>query len=216
MRPRARLLARARDESRRILPAERIAMRLPAVAAASLFALAASAPSESAAFCGFYVAGAGAKLFNNATMVVLMRDGTRTVLSMQNNYQGPPTDFAMVVPVPVVLQKENVKTLPREIFGRVDKLAAPRLVEYWEEDPCAPPVEYERLRKAGGVPAPTALAAEDGVKIEAQFTVGEYEVVILSAKESTGLDRWLRANKYNIPAGAEPYLKSYVESGSKF
>ena len=47
-------------------------------------------------------------------MVVLMRDGTRTVLSMQNNYQGPPEDFAMVVPVPVVLQKENVKTLPRE------------------------------------------------------------------------------------------------------
>jgi hypothetical protein len=41
------------------------------------------------AFCGFYVAGADEKLFNNATMVVLMREGTRTVLSMQNNYQGP-------------------------------------------------------------------------------------------------------------------------------
>ena len=50
------------------------------------------------AFCGFYVGGADAELFNNATMVVLMRDGTRTVLSMQNNYQGPPEDFAMVVP----------------------------------------------------------------------------------------------------------------------
>ena len=41
------------------------------------------------AFCGFYVAGGGAELFNNATQVVLMREGTRTVLSMQNNYQGP-------------------------------------------------------------------------------------------------------------------------------
>ena len=27
------------------------------------------------AFCGFYVAGADQKLFNNATMVVLMREG---------------------------------------------------------------------------------------------------------------------------------------------
>jgi hypothetical protein len=69
------------------------------------------APRAADAFCGFYVSGADAKLFNNATMVVLMREGTKTVLSMQNNYQGPPEDFAMVVPVPVVLQKENVKTL---------------------------------------------------------------------------------------------------------
>ena len=37
-------------------------------------------------------------MFNDAT-IVLMRSGTRTVLSMQNNYKGPPTDFAMAVPV---------------------------------------------------------------------------------------------------------------------
>jgi hypothetical protein len=45
----------------------------------------------------------------------------------------------MVVPVPVVLQEQNVKTLPRDIFDRPDKLSAPRLVEYWEQDPCKPP-----------------------------------------------------------------------------
>ena len=61
-------------------------------------------PTTSRAFCGFYVSGADASLYNNATMVVMMREGTRTVLSMQNNYQGPPEDFAMIVPVPVVLQ----------------------------------------------------------------------------------------------------------------
>ena len=75
------------------------------------------------AFCGFYVAGADQKLFNNATTVVLMRQGTRTVLSMQNNYQGPPENFAMVVPVPVVLQKENVKTLPTDIFDKIDQFS---------------------------------------------------------------------------------------------
>src|SRR5438045_981117 len=124
-------------------------------------------------FCGFYVNDSGGKLFNNATQVVLMRDGTRTVLSMQNNYQGPPQNFALVVPVPVVLQKENVKTLPREIFDRVDTLAAPRLVEYWEQDPCRSPVMMEApaaapmtmMRAASG-----AGGAGLGVKIEAQFT----------------------------------------------
>jgi hypothetical protein len=83
--------------------------RLRSLAFAVPFALATIAAAPVAdAFCGFYVAGADQKLFNNATMVVLMREGTRTVLSMQNNYQGPPENFAMVVPVPVVLQKENV------------------------------------------------------------------------------------------------------------
>ena len=91
---------------------------------------------QAAAFCGFYVGGAESSLYNDATMVVLLRSGTTTVLSMQNSYQGPPEGFAMVVPVPQVLQKDNVKTLPREIFAHIDKLSAPRLVEYWENDPC--------------------------------------------------------------------------------
>ena len=60
-------------------------------------------------------------------------------------------------------------------------------------------------------------AAKDlGVTIEAQFEVGEYQVVILSAKESTGLDTWLRQEKYNIPEGAQPLLDPYVQGGSKF
>jgi len=195
-------------------------MRTKWILAAAVFA-ATAAPAAAHAFCGFYVSGADAKLFNNATQVVMMRAGSRTVLSMQNNYQGPPQDFAMVVPVPVVLQKENVKTLPREIFGKVDQLSAPRLVEYWEQDPCRPPMPEEAA--GGALPPPTAMAAEPtpkaddlGVKIEAKFTVGEYQILILSAKDSTGLDTWLRREKYKIPEGAAPYLKPYVEGGSKF
>ncbi len=179
-------------------------------------------PRPAEAFCGFYVGGAGAKLFNDATMVVLMREGTRTVLSMQNAYKGPPEKFAMVVPVPVVLQEENVKTLKREIFDHLDQLASPRLVEYWEQDPCAVPVAQVG-RPFNLAPAPMAAAraggaaAEDlGVKIEAQFTVGEYQIVILSALDSGGLDTWLHREGYNIPEGGEPYFRPYVASGSKF
>jgi MYXO-CTERM domain-containing protein len=185
-----------------------------------LLAILACAQARTAAgFCGFYVGGADAKLFNNATLVVMMREGTRTVLGMQNNYQGPPDRFAMVVPVPVVLQKENVKTLPKEIFAKVDQLAAPRLVEYWEKDPCAPEVEYETRAKGARrvyAEAPMSARPDLGVKIEAQFTVAEYEIVILSAKDSTGLETWLHREKYTIPAGAEPILRPYVAAGSKF
>ena len=176
---------------------------------------------EAHGFCGFYVAGADAALYNDATMVVLMRDGKRTVLSMQNDYQGPPEDFALVIPVPVVLQEGDVKTLPKSVFEHVDRLAAPRLVEYWEQDPCEMRrQERERRRSRGeykdaAMPAPVG-AAGHGVTIEAQFEAGEYEVVILSAEDSTGLDTWLREENYNIPAGAEPVLRPYVEGGMKF
>ena len=179
-------------------------------------------PTPADAFCGFYVGGAGAKLFNDATMVVLMREGTRTVLSMQNAYKGPPEKFAMVVPVPVVLQEENVKTLKREIFDHLDQLASPRLVEYWEQDPCAQPNAPSGVVLASPA-APMAVARgagksseELGVKIEAQFTVGEYQIVILSALDSGGLDTWLHREGYNIPEGGEPYFRPYVASGSKF
>ncbi len=190
------------------------------ILALGLAGLAVAQPAE--AFCGFYISGADAKLFNNATQVVLMREGTRTVLSMQNNYEGPPESFAMVVPVPVVLQKENVKTLPKDIFGKVDNLAAPRLVEYWEDDPCSERDDEMRpkggaMRSSSGKAAPPrSPGASLGVKIEAQFTVGEYDIVVLSAKDSGGLETWLRQEKYKIPEGAEPFLRPYVQAGSKF
>ncbi|MCB9764068.1 MAG: DUF2330 domain-containing protein [Alphaproteobacteria bacterium] len=178
-------------------------------------------PGSAHAFCGFYVSGADASLYNNATVVVLMRDGTRTVLSMANNYDGPPADFAMVVPVPVVLQEKDVKTLPHGIFDRVDLLAAPRLVEYWEQDPCNVRVNMDILLSMAyaedDAGAYENAEGEDlGVTIEAQFEVGEYQIVVLSAKDSTGLDTWLRINHYKIPPGAEPVLRPYVQSGMKF
>jgi hypothetical protein len=152
-----------------------------------------------------------------------MRKGTRTVLSMQNNYKGPPEAFAMVIPVPTVLQEGDVKTLPKDVFSRVDVMGAPRLVEYWEQDPCY--VErYDRApmmkmsgRAGGTASGAVALAGDDlGVTIEAKFAVGEYQILILSATDSTGLETWLTREKYQIPKGAAAFLRPYIEGNMKF
>ena len=197
-------------------------VRLLVVVMLSLAALAETA----SAFCGFYVAGTNATLTNDATQVVLMRKGTRTVLAMQNDYKGPPEAFALVVPVPVVLREGDVKTLPKEVFAHVEAMGAPRLVEYWEQDPC--PKEEDGLFGAVGQGFGTGtgygvgggrggMRGRDlGVTVEAKFAVGEYQILILSAKDSTGLDTWLRQENYTIPAGAEPLLRPYVVSGMKF
>ena len=185
-------------------------LRTLTLTAASLLA----APAASA-FCGFYVAGSDASLRNRATSVVLLRDGARTVLSMQNAYEGPPENFALVIPVPVVVPRENVRTLPREVFARVDRLDAPRLVEMWEQDPCPPPQDGEP-RETARAPGPRYAQRAMGVRVEAQFAVGEYDVVVLSATDSVGLDAWLRLERYHIPEGASDLLAPYVRGGSRF
>jgi hypothetical protein len=174
-----------------------------------------------AAFCGFYVAGADQKLFNEATQVAMMRHGTQTVLSMQNNYKGPPQDFAMVVPVPVVLHKEDVKLLPQSIFDRLDKLTAPRLVEYWEEDPCPKNsghfgIGYGSIGTVGYGAGGSGSSHRTHVQVLGRFEIGEYEIVILGSDDSTALDGWLRKHNYKIPEGADKVLKPYVAAGMKF
>jgi Uncharacterized protein conserved in bacteria (DUF2330) len=179
-------------------------------------------PTSTRAFCGFYVASADAPLHNRATNVVLLREGTLTVVAMENDYAGPAEDFAMVVPVPVVLHERDVRTLPREVFDRIDALGAPRLVEYWEQDPCGIPEGTIGLGSLGtighgsGYGSGGGLAAPPAVRVEAEFAVGEYDIVILGADEATALEDWLVAHHYHMPPNAAEALRPYVEEGMKF
>src|SRR5678815_22858 len=93
-------------------------------------------PLPTFGFCGFYVAKADSKLFNKASQVVLVRDGRRTVLTMANDYQGDPKEFAVVIPVPTVIKKDAVQVIEKALLDHVDAYSAPRLVEYFDEDPC--------------------------------------------------------------------------------
>ena len=174
------------------------------------------------AFCGFYVAKADTSLYNQASQVAIARSGDRTVLTMANDFQGEVTDFAMVVPVPTVLQEGQVNVAESTIMQRLDDFSAPRLVEYFDPDPCAPEVFFDgRLRLGNVAPAPQVARsdraeAELGVTVEAEFAVGEYDIVILSALESDGLETWLIQNDYNIPRGASELLQPYIRQGMKF
>ncbi len=191
----------------------RLALALPALA------LLAAAP-QALAFCGFFVAKGDADLFNEASKVVMVRDGERTVITMVSDFQGDVSDFAMVVPAPTVLEREQIHVTENAVVAHLDAYSAPRLVEYFDPDPCQPIVMMELSMSA----APTALGAAGagardralGVTIEAQYLVGEYDILILSATQSDGLETWLTENGYTIPEGAGPVLGSYIDQGMKF
>ncbi|HNI46012.1 MAG TPA: DUF2330 domain-containing protein, partial [Chitinophagales bacterium] len=162
---------------------------LVSIVIAVVFAL----PKSLWAFCGFYVAKADASLFNEASEVILVRDGNRTTLTMSNDFSGNVNDFAMVVPVPVVLQEADIRVVERSIFDNIDAYSAPRLVEYYDTDPCQPVHAYKERSsapKAAAVMESKSRAettdADYGVTIEAKYAVGEYDILILSATESVG------------------------------
>jgi hypothetical protein len=174
-------------------------------------------------FLAISCAVADTTLFNEASQVIMARDGKRTVISMQNDYQGPLEDFAMVVPVPEVLKREQVNAGDRKIFERIDAYSAPRLAEYYDPDPCAR--ASRDLRSFGMVEQMAAPVAQSrakasdkdlGVAVEAKYTVGEYDIVMLSATQSDGLETWLQQNGYRIPKGASKALQPYIRQGLKF
>lgn len=189
---------------------------------AAILAAGLSAASTAHAFCGFYVAKADTKLFNDASKVVIARNEDRTVLTMVNDYRGDPEEFAMVVPVPTFIERGQIHVGKQAVVDHLDAYSAPRLVEYHDPDPCAL-AEFDALRSPGmrARAAPRqdggfGGAAALGVEVEAEYTVGEYDIVILSAEQSDGLETWLRQSGYRIPDGASRVLGSYIKQGMRF
>lgn len=168
------------------------------------------------AFCGFYVGKADSRLFNHASQVALVRSGDHTVLTMANDFQGEMKEFALVIPVPTFIKREQIQVVDKALLDHLDAYSAPRLVEYFDEDPCRPRIMMEMRASGAAMPAAAPQPRKHGVTIEAQYTVGEYDILILSAKESDGLEAWLKENGYRIPAGASAVLGSYIKQQMRF
>jgi hypothetical protein len=190
------------------------------VAMVAVAAQLAAMAEPAGAFCGFYVAKADTKMFNKSSKVVLARDGQQTAITMASDYEGKPDEFALVVPVPTFIEKNQISVVDTEIVDHLDAYTAPHLVEYYDPDPCNPPLPVAAMSLSAAepramMPAPLHVFAA-GVKVEAQYDVAEYDISILSAEQSDGLIEWLNANGYKIPAGAEPVIDSYIKQKMHF
>ena len=202
---------------------KQIAMKPVMKKGAAIIILVSMITHEAVAFCGFYVSKADGALKNKTSQVILVRDGNLNVITMYNDFKGNLKDFAMVVPVPVVLQKNDIKVVDQSIFNTLNEYSKPRLVEYYDQNPCNKyyrDKEDANASKSMNEVVVTALGIskrkEEKVKIEAKYVVGEYDILILSAKESSALKTWLDENGYKIPAGAEEVLEPYIKSNLKF
>jgi len=168
-------------------------------------------------FCGTYVGGAGSNLYNGASQIAVVRQGTQTTLTMANDVfgSGDLSEFALVVPVPEVLGPDDVNTVDAGIFDVLDGYSAPRLVSYECDDFFYGDEGVPDSGEDGA--SPELGAGADGVTVESAFVVGSYEIVVLSAEESSGLLSWLEANGYNgLNETAETLLDEYISGGQYF
>ncbi|MDI1478664.1 DUF2330 domain-containing protein [Polyangium sp. y55x31] len=189
-----------------------------------------AAASSADAFCGVYAGNATVKAESRATTVVIGRSGTRTVVSMQPDYFGPVGDDhtltmpMLVLPVRGTVSPSGVRLLPNDLFERLDAISAPRLVESWQQDPCS----YADITSiaardehafAGGRPDEGATRRRPQgahtVKIDAAYTVGDFNVLRLDTDHLGHLTGWLTDGGHSLPEGAEPVLRSYAEAGWK-
>lgn len=205
--------------------------------------LALAAP-EAHAFCGTYVGSAGATLTNAQSQVIIARSGDQTTLTMANDVGGDAGDFAMLVPVPEILEEGDVTVVDKEVIQRLDTYTAPRLVtytcrsyhgywygyygDYWYDDRGSGCLfgcggfgdkgDADFAMDAGGMADTGASGPSwaDSIDVEQEFAVGEYEIVVLSADDAASLMAWAEDQGYSISGEAEAVLTEYIEAGSYF
>ncbi len=162
------------------------------------------------AFCGFFAGVSDVGMENSRTQTVIVREFDFTTMTLQFNYSGDPDEFTVVFPVPVVLTDQDVRVVDRGLIERLDTFTAPRAVRF-----------FRGGRRGGGTArrdggSEDVGAPDDVVRIEAEFAAGEYQIVILSATESTGLFDWLGREGFMLPEKAVPILQHYIDQGMFF
>lgn len=175
------------------------------------------------AFCGTYVGGPDDTLVNHASRVILAREGEHTVLTVAMDYEGSPSEFALLLPVPTVLQAEDVTTIDPWLVDAMDEWTTPRVSAYTCADVTGEVHQPGNIGCAvdnGLVSRSTndsgSVNDSGGVTVESSFSVAGYDIVVLSAEESQGLTGWLDDNGYALPPGGDDVLQEYIDGGSYF
>ena len=162
--------------------------------------------------------------YNPDAAVFLVRDGTRTVLTMETTYDGPAEEVTLVIPIPESIQRNQVRTVPGSLFRNLDRRTAPRVRHVWPS--CRRPVRRPMSARAsadglGGAfddsARVEAIEQEYSIDIEDEWEVDEYDITLLGADQSAGLLRYLREQqRLDLPATADAVLRAYIESDHRF
>jgi len=140
--------------------------------------------------------------------VIVYEEGVETLL-LQTRYEGDPGDFAWVIPTPGLVSRAEVAEGDETVFDVLENLTAPRA--------------YVHDHGGGGCwyGCASGGGAGDGgtynaVNVWDQFSVGGYDVSVLSAEDSAELATWLTDNGYKVPVSAGETIAHYTDKAWYF
>jgi hypothetical protein len=139
----------------------------------------------------------------------------QTTLYDEIEYSGNPQSFAWVLPIhgPVTVGLSS-----DVVFSALDQATQTTI-----DAPNLPPCPSCSCGDFGGgssggssgAGGPSA-AADAGVNVISQQTVGPYDSVQLQSTDPNALTAWLTANGYSIPSDIQPVIAAYVNEGFDF
>lgn len=135
--------------------------------------------------------------------VIVYEEGAETLL-LQTRYEGDPGDFAWVIPTPGLVSRAEVAEGDETVFDVLENLTAPRA---YVEDHGGGCWGYGCASEGGAGDGGTYNA----VNVWDQFSVGGYDVSVLSAEDSAELATWLADNGYKVPASAGETIAHYTD-----
>lgn len=180
---------------------------------------------SSAAASPVLLAGSGGEKVHSTDITLMQKDG-KSVVSILPDYQGPLSNFAVILPVPKDVTPQQVSTLKREFVDRVARVSAPKFAEFWEMDPCDTEEVEQDWQRDMTAKADTGflgvMQTEPGKKVakellldlKAQKKDGEYKEIVVGTSDE--IKTWLKKKAYALPPGGEESLSTYDAAGYKF
>ncbi len=168
----------------------------------------AAAPSAALA-CGGLFCNTTTPVNQAAERILFAVDDGHVDMHVRITYQGPPTDFGWLLPVPrgvrTDLSSEQLFTLLDQRFAPVFQLNR----DFGEN--CAVP-DFA----AGAPNAEDGGGGGRGVEVLSREAVGPYDQAVLEARSIADLRAWLDENEFQVPEGIDAKLQPYLEAGAVF
>ena len=138
-----------------------------------------------------------------------------TRMHVQVSYEGPPMEFAWVVPVSGV---PDLFVSNDALFAQLERYTAPQFNMWWEyEGVCGYDLDASVDADGAGPPAPAVPEnPSETVQVLAKERVGPYDTVVLQAEDQESLISWLQDNHYAVPNQLGGVLAPYVADGHNF
>jgi hypothetical protein len=168
--------------------------------------------AASASACGGFFCGRQ-PVDQSAERILFKVNPNSVTMIVQIAYTGAADDFAWVLPLGSVPERESLSVFPLAALTALDANTSPQFV--------APSSCFDTGGSGGcgtssEASATGSRATAGSVMVHFRSEVGPYDVAAIESEDPMALYDWLRQAGFNVNASMLPYIRAYTEEGMKF